>query len=399
MSLASVSIGDIATDLRSGFASGGDDPNGVVQFRMNNVERSGEIVWDKLRRVPRAKAKRDLLVTNGDILFNATNSPELVGKTALFSGFSEPVTFSNHFVRIRTNEKLASSSYLARWLQKEFERGSFKNMCRSWVNQASITKDQLASLCLPLPPLDQQLRIAAILDKADALRRKRKRAIELLDSLTQSIFFELFGHTGDEISKWGAPIPLSELAEIGAGITKGRKLGNPVTRQVPYLAVANVQDRRLELSNVKTIDATEDEISRYLLRKDDLLLTEGGDPDKLGRGTLWANELNEAIHQNHIFKVRIKSRSVLPLFLNWLVGSPYGKRFFLGVAKQTTGIASINKTQLSAFPVIVPPLDLQRQFVRLADRVAVDSARFASSSNQAETLFSSLQNRAFTGGI
>ena len=96
----------------------------------------------------------------------------------------------------------------------------------------------------------------------------------------------------------GKPVALAELADIGSGITKGRKLNGQATREVRYLAVANVQDRRLDLSYVKTIEATENEISRYRLQKGDLLLTEGGDPDKLGRGTLWASEIVEAIHQN-----------------------------------------------------------------------------------------------------
>lgn len=187
MTIASTTIGDIAADMRSGFASGEDDPDGVVQFRMNNVGRTGEINWNKLRRVPASKAKDGLLVRPGDILFNATNSPELVGKTALFSGFKEPVTFSNHFVRIRTKDNSVEPAYVARWLQREFEHRRFASMCRSWVNQASITKDQLASLSLPLPSLDEQRRIAAILDKADVLRRERKRALKLLQEIAASL--------------------------------------------------------------------------------------------------------------------------------------------------------------------------------------------------------------------
>ncbi|WP_247387419.1 MULTISPECIES: restriction endonuclease subunit S [unclassified Bradyrhizobium] len=78
----------------------------------------------------------------------------------------QPVTFSNHFVRIRTKDNSVEPAYVARWLQREFEHRRFASMCRSWVNQASITKDQLASLSLPLPSLDEQRRIAAILDCA-----------------------------------------------------------------------------------------------------------------------------------------------------------------------------------------------------------------------------------------
>lgn len=252
---------------------------------------------------------------------------------------------------------------------------------------------------VPLPPLDEQRRIATILDKADALRCKRKRALEILDGLTQSIFLDIFGDPLRDGPRWSRIAPLSKLADIGSGITKGRKLNGSATRSVPYLAVANVQDKALDLSAVKTIDATDDEIARYRLEADDLLLTEGGDPDKLGRGTLWSGEIPEMIHQNHVFRVRVTSDQILPLYLNWLVGSSYGKAYFLRLAKQTTGIASINKTQLSEFPVIVPPLDKQRLFVERAKAVSIVAAHQSSLANHIKTLFSSLQHRAFAGEL
>lgn len=286
--------------------------------------------------------------------------------------------YLHYFLRTRTDRLRATSQGLA---------------------QGVITREMLACLEIPLPSLSEQRRIAAILDKADGLLRKRKHTIEHLDGLTQSIFFDLFGHSSEDISKWGSPVPLSDIADIGSGITKGRKLNGQSTRQVPYLAVANVQDRKLDLTNVKMIHATAIEISRFRLRKGDLLLTEGGDPDKLGRGTLWADELSEAIHQNHIFRVRINSDAVLPLYLNWLVSSPYGKRYFLSVAKQTTGIASINKTQLSEFPTIVPPIDLQRRFARLAQIASSEREGLLSSLIVSQSLVDSLQKRAFSGEL
>jgi type I restriction enzyme S subunit len=166
---------------------------------------------------------------------------------------------------------------------------------------------------------------------------------------------------------------LGEHAEIVSGITKGRRLNGKPTREVPYLTVYNVQDRALRLDQVKTIEATEDEIERYRLKKDDLLLTEGGDPDKLGRGTLWNDELPESIHQNHIFRVRLRSSELDAAFLNWLVGSERGKRYFLRSAKQTTGIASINMGQLRSFPLLLPPLAEQRRIAAILD--AADALR------------------------
>ncbi|WP_244743486.1 restriction endonuclease subunit S [Mesorhizobium sp. L-8-10] len=364
---------------------------------LSAVDQTSKVISDaSFLRGQDAPSRARQLVAAGDILVS-TVRPNLNAVAPVPDEY-DGATASTGFCVLRPNPEKVLSSYLMHWVRSpQF----IETMVReaTGASYPAVSDRIVKNSLIPLPPLPKQLRIATILDKADALRRKRKRAIELLDSLTQSTFFDLFGHTSDDLSKWGNFIPLSNLAEIGSGITKGRKLNGQPTRQVPYLAVANVQDRRLKLTGVKTIEATESEVARYRLHTDDLLLTEGGDPDKLGRGTLWAGELKEAIHQNHIFRVRLKTEAVLPLFLSWLVGSPYGKRYFLSVAKQTTGIASINKTQLSEFPTVVPPIELQRKFARLAQAVKTEMQQLISSSSNAEVLFSSLQHRALSGQL
>lgn len=234
--------------------------------------------------------------------------------------------------------------------------------------QRRVPKAFLEDLDIPLPPLPEQRRIAAILDKAEALRAKRREAIVKLDLLLQTVFLEMFGDSVTNNKKWNEGKLLGEVADICSGITKGRKTTSKTT-SIPYLAVSNVQDRFLKLDVVKEIDATEDEIEKYKLKKNDLLLTEGGDPDKLGRGSLWHDEIPLCIHQNHVFRVRINNKEINPIYLNWLVGSPRGKRYFLSVAKQTTGIASINLGQLKRFPLLIPPLDLQEKFAKIEEAV------------------------------
>jgi type I restriction enzyme S subunit len=163
-------------------------------------------------------------------------------------------------------------------------------------------------------------------------------------------------------------VPLEELCDLCSGITKGRKIDSTVTVEVPYMAVANVQDGSLKLDNVKKIEATPEEIHRYRLLPGDLLLTEGGDPDKLGRGAIWNGEITSCIHQNHIFRARKASEYVDMEYLAHLVSSPYGKQYFLRQSKQTTGIASINMGQLKRFPVPLPPLEEQRRIAAILDK-------------------------------
>ena len=238
-----------------------------------------------------------------------------------------------------------------------------------------------------------------MLDRAGALRAKRRGALAQVDTLAEATFLDLFGDPVTNPKGWPETTSLGDVADIVSGITKGRSLGGRANREVSYLAVTNVQDRSLNLATVKRIEATEDEILRYRLMRNDLLLTEGGDPDKLGRGTLWNDELPECIHQNHIFRVRLTTHQVEPLFLNWLVGSQRGKRYFLRSAKQTTGIASINMTQLRGFPLMLPPLALQREFSRRLAAVEKLKTAHRASLTQFDALFASLQHRAFRGEL
>ena len=186
-------------------------------------------------------------------------------------------------------------------------------------------------------------------------------------------------------------VPLEDLCDLCSGITKGRKIDSTVTVEVPYMAVANVQDGSLKLDNVKTIEATPEEIHRYQLMPGDLLLTEGGDPDKLGRGAIWNGEISSCIHQNHIFRARKASQHVDMEYLAHLVSSPYGKRYFLRQSKQTTGIASINMGQLKRFPVPLPPLEEQRRIAAILDKAArIQSAAAERASRATAALYRSL---------
>lgn len=270
---------------------------------------------------------------------------------------------------------------------------------RSGTAQPFIKPSDVRSRLVAVPPLAEQRRIATILDRVDALRTKRRESLALLNDLGHAIYEEMFGRS--ESTGEGAlrPIPLEDLAVVSSGITMGRKTSG-ATQPVPYVTVVNVQDRRLDLRAVKTIEATESEIERYRLRADDLLLTEGGDPDKLGRGTLWRDELELCIHQNHVFRVRVTRADLVDCtYLNWHLGSRRGKSYFLRFAKQTTGIASINSTQLKSFPVLLPPLSEQLKFSERVAAVVRHAERGHQGLRAVDGLVSAVQQRAFRGEL
>lgn len=154
-------------------------------------------------------------------------------------------------------------------------------------------------------------------------------------------------------------VPLHEVAEVRTGIAKGKtNLKDAV--EMPYLRVANVQDGHLNLKNVKTILVERSQVERYSLRPGDILMTEGGDFDKLGRGDVWRGQIPTCLHQNHVFAVRPNPKYIDSDFLSALAASEHGRNYFLSCAKRSTNLASINSTQLKAFPVHMPPLSEQR---------------------------------------
>lgn len=159
---------------------------------------------------------------------------------------------------------------------------------------------------------------------------------------------------------WGS---LDMLGEIASGIAKGTKRDADVqVREVPYLRVANVQRGYLDLSEVKTILATERDIAELTLQAGDILFNEGGDRDKLGRGWVWRNEVANCIHQNHVFRMRPYLPEVLPELISHH-GNTFGKTWFQNAGKQTTNLASINMTMLRMFPVPVGPAEEQRELL------------------------------------
>jgi type I restriction enzyme, S subunit len=163
-------------------------------------------------------------------------------------------------------------------------------------------------------------------------------------------------------------VRLSDVSDIGVGVTLGRELGAVNSVELPYLRVANVQDGRIDTSDVKKVRVLPSEVSRYRLQKGDILLTEGGDFDKLGRGAVWDGSISNCLHQNHIFSVRVRD-GIVPEFFAAYVASTRGRNYFLSCAKQTTNLASINKSQLSAMPVPIPPESEQRRIAEILDSV------------------------------
>ncbi|RWP12295.1 MAG: type I restriction endonuclease subunit S [Mesorhizobium sp.] len=238
-------------------------------------------------------------------------------------------------------------------------------------NSLQMSREDLMDFPVLLPPLAEQTAIASFLDretgKIDALVEEQKQLIELLKEKRRAVIsyavtkginpdapmknsgVEWLGYVPEH---WTVK-PLKLAASVQTGTAKGKDNSGRETIQVPYLRVANVQDGYIDLADVAEIEIPASDLGRYLLRKGDVLMNEGGDFDKLGRGHVWDGQIDPCIHQNHVFAVR--PREVSSAWLNMVTSSAYAQFYFMSRSKQSTNLASISSTNVMELPLVLPP--------------------------------------------
>ena len=397
-------IGDVAR-VQSGYAFKSEwfVPDGVRLLRNVNVSQ-GRVVWDDSAFLPpnRREEFSTFELSEGDIVLSL-DRPVVSGglKVARITERDLPALLLQRVGRFIVQAEVVPD-YLYFFLQSvEFIRAITAH--DQSLGVPHVSPRQVEEVELPLPPLAEQRRIAgrlreqlAEVAKARTAMQAQLAAAQALPAASLRAVFQ-----SPVADAWPTEL-LGDVTRIGAGVTLGRDLRGRETRLVPYLRVANVKDSWLDLSDVKEVEATEREIEDCQLRYGDLLLTEGGDRDKLGRGMYWQDQLPECIHQNHIFRVRFDLTNFDPDFVSLQVSSEYGKAFFLAHAKQTTGIATINRGVLTRFPLRTPPLADQRTIAtRLAAELAEVTRLRESLSGKLETLDrlpAALLAQAFQGG-
>ena len=268
---------------------------------------------------------------------------------------------------------------------RNWDESSNKAVMGKTLNKATLSEMEI-DVC----SIKKQREIVAVLDKMMRVLVNREKELFLLDNLIKARFVEMFENKTEYDQ-----FRLEEIADIVSGITKGRKTKCGELREVPYMAVSNVKDGYIDWTTVKTILATEDEIIQYKLVPDDVLMTEGGDPDKLGRGAIISLPPKDCIHQNHIFRVRLDETRILPRYFSAYLQSPQAKTYFLRAAKQTTGIASINMRQLRGLPTIVPPIEQQLKYVSFSEQVDKSKVKVQKALDETQKLFDSLMQQYF----
>lgn len=265
------------------------------------------------------------------------------------------------------------------------------------VNLPRLSPKELASLEIPLPPLDEQRRIATILDKADELRSKRKRALNVVNSLAGEIFVEMFGLCKPGKHEWPTQTVV-EAGRVQLGRQRAPKYQTGKFKR-PYMRVANVFENRIDTSDVLVMDFDGRDFRDYKLEHGDLLLNEGQSTELVGRPAMWRSEIEDCCFQNTLVRFQADRKRVLPEFALGLFLQYFRSGEFAKISSKTSSVAHLGASRFGRMPFPLPPLDLQRKFaqrVAIADVVGQQSHTGAI---ELDSLFASLQQRAFLGQL
>lgn len=297
--------------------------------------------------------------------------------SAVFSGISEyDGMITSAYDVFSTSDKM-DTRYADYWFKYVFSNRYYKMYSKNI--RYTITGDMFRALKTPVPPLEVQKQISSLLrnqeQKIDNLIANVQAQIEKLKAYKQSLITEVVtkgldpnAPMKDSGVEWIEEIPahwgtakLQYCAELRSGITLGKKYPKDIKLvERPYLRVANVQSGGVTLENIKTVQVTEEEDAQYRLTAGEVLMTEGGDRDKLGRGCVWNGQIEPCLHQNHIFALRT-SKNLDPQFLSYVTASKIGRVYFDITAIKTTNLACTNSSKVLAFKLPLPPITEQQR--------------------------------------
>lgn len=359
----------------------------IGDLQDGRVDLAGAETFDESAHQVREQFK----IRNGDILMALSGAT--VGKIAVADTSIEGAYLNQRVAVVRgkcpTNTEYLKYVFSGSLLQKLLINAG-------GAAQPNLSPKDLGDMQIPLPPLEEQKRIAAILDKADAIRRKRQQAIKLADDFLRSVFLEMFGDPVTNPKGWDKCC-IGDVCEVQGGLQVSTKReGLPLLK--PYLRVANVLRNKLDLSEIKFMNVTEAEASRIALKQNDILVVEGhGNKVEIGRCAIWNGDIEDVIHQNHLIRVRVKARLVTAQLVNDFINSSGGRSQMLRSSNTTSGLNTISTGIVKSTEMYLPPIDMQISYERICKKVSFLLSKVLSSKDASNENFLSLSKKAFSG--
>lgn len=362
-----------------------------VYIDLSGVDQEAKAITGA-REMPcsEAPSRARQLVAVGDVLVS-TVRPNLNAVAQVPSEF-DGATASTGFCVLRPRPKALDGAYLLHWVRSP---RFVSEMVRraTGASYPAVSDRIILESALPLPTLAEQRRIAEVLDRAEALRAKRRSTLALLDTLTQSVFLDTFGDPTTNPKGWRLEaFGTVGKARLGKMLDQKKQTGE---YRRHYLRNANVQWFRFALNDVHEMDFNDREREIFRLVPGDLLICEGGEP---GRAAVWHGEVDECYYQKALHRIRPHPDLAVAEYLAWLLWF-MADRGRLGDHVTSATIAHLTGEKLAAMLIPLPPVDLQLLFRSRLDAIETVRVRYQSSDAAISALIESLQHRAFRDGL
>jgi len=288
-----------------------------------------------------------------------------------------------------------NKKYLS-WILNTDGQNQIKQATKA-TSQPKLALFRIEDIKIPLPPLAEQRRIAAILDKADAIRRKQQQAIDLCDHFLKALFIDMFGDPVTNPKDW-------EVKKLGDFLSLKPTIGTiqPVSDEGTHkvVRVGEIGSRQVNLEACKNIIPTEKEYERSLLDEGDLILARAiGSEKLLGKASLFDGEEENVFFDSHVMRIRCDQKKLVPLFVYWWLSTDGGRALFMKRAGRTAVQFNINGKQFCLIDIAVPPLDLQNKFAEIVKKTEVKKAKMQKSLDRLNDNFNALSQKAFKGEL
>lgn len=367
----------------------------VPYLRVANVGRGALSLGEVKRlRVTESELRRTRLVPGDLLVVEGHGNKNEIGRVALWGDEIDTCVHQNHLIRVRCHEGIVLPRFLEAYMNSDIGRRALFRSANTTSGLNTISTGDVRQVQVPLPSIDEQRRIAAVLDAADALRAKRRQALDKLDTLTRAIFIDMFGDPVSNPKRW----PDNSVDGALDFLTYGHRFYDDSYAEVgtPVVRITDLDESgNLDFATMPRMALSDDERRKYRLLPGDILfarsgatvgkvaLIREGDPECIAGAYFVWMRFNEAVHPEY-------ARSVL---------TSASVRGVVSRKSRQAAQQNFSGPAIRRLPMPRPPLDLQQAFDRRVFRIRSEVARHRRSAGQLDVLFASLQQRAFRGEL
>lgn len=406
MSWQTIKLNEIC-DLQNGFAfksSDYIDESSTLSCRMSNIRPGGYFdIEYNARYLPDEYIEKynQFLLKDNDIVIAMTDladSPKILGVPTLIQTNGKNILQNQRVGKlvILDSERIFFP-YLKLVLNDQQIRSQYKKYANGGL-QINLSKSDLLSIEILLPPLEEQKRIAAILDKADAIRQKRQKAIELADEFLRSVFLNMFGDPVTNPKGWRVH-PLGDfITHANNGLSRRRATEENIGQIVLRLQDVHYDGIRFE-KDLNRIDLDEKEKERYSLSSGDILFVRvNGNPEYVGRSTVFTGYKEPVYHNDHLIRLKV-SREYSPFFLSYLLNMKGGRKIIRGKLKTSAGQYTVSQAGIESMQFMCPDIELQNKFCEIQAEIRKNFEKQNLQFFRTQNCFNSLSQKAFSGEL